>query len=143
AVGDLIYYDPLLLKKALCRKCGQKVGKALAEVVPASEAQIIVDRLRAIDSLPCKSKEMEEEFETLKERLIADYLHDPAARNFLFAEVCLPGRSAAAKVITASRPGKCLACASEQLPGATVLWDPDAHKILCAECALRQSPALD
>jgi hypothetical protein len=142
SVGDLIYYDPLLLKKALCRRCGQKVSKALKEVEPTSEAQIVVDRLKQLESLPGLSAERQEEFDRLKQKLIGEFLHDADARNYLFVDVFLPGRITPAKAITATRIGKCLVCMSEQFPGATVLWDPASHKILCADCGLRQSPEL-
>jgi hypothetical protein len=142
AIGDLIYYDPLLLKKALCRRCGQRVSKAMKYPEPTSEAQIIVERLKHLESLPALNAEMRDEFQLLKNKLIADCLHDADARNYLFVDVCLPGRIAPAKAITATRAGKCLVCSQEQLPGATILWDPTGHKILCAECALRQAPQL-
>jgi hypothetical protein len=139
ATGDLIYYDPLLLKKALCTRCGQRVSKALTIVQPSSEAQIIIDRVRQLEALPALNNEMREEIQQLRQKLISDFLHDSDARTYLFADACLPGRTIPAKAITATRAGHCLICTAEQLPGTTILWDPTCHKILCTQCALNET----
>lgn len=43
AVGDLIYYDPSILKKALCLRCGNRMTKLLADAKSVSELQEIVE----------------------------------------------------------------------------------------------------
>jgi len=127
------FYD-VESKRVVCISCVKLLRKGREPVLPISPAQITVDRLDQILAAGGPSSAQHSEFEQLVNSLKVEYASERLAQSFL-ADLYDVHQSESYICMSIRRADHCNGCANYLSGGTVAVWDKDAHRIWCLDCA--------
>lgn len=119
----------------ICGSCEKSLKAGIELVVQSSPAQKLVDRAHAIRNLgTMASPEAQAELQELIKKLRTDFSADRVARKFL-TEVFELRRHASLISMCLKFTGHCTSCGIVVPAGSMGLWEKQARRIWCLDCA--------
>lgn len=139
-IGQPVSIDKLT-GSLLCADCYRRDSElsrqGLVAVHDSSEAQIKIDRVRRIMTLPGeKSPALQAELGSLLTELKTSFIEDRAVQNFLFRKAVCKRTGRNLYAFKCEYTAVCTDCATELKPETTVVWDPPTRRIWCVNCIL-------
>lgn len=133
AARSKAFYD-VGKKRVVCQSCVKLLRQGKEPVKPVSPAQITVDRLAKILTTGGPSSAQHSEFEQLVNSLKVEYASERLAQSFL-ADLYDVRQSDSYICMSIRRADHCNGCANFLSGGTVAVWDKDAHRIWCLDCA--------
>jgi hypothetical protein len=127
------FYDTGL-KRVVCGSCVRKLKKGLEPQPPLSPAQASIVRLEKMLSGGGPTAEERADFEQLVNSLKVQYAAERIAQSFL-ADLYQVPQNASYISMSIRHDDKCHGCAEQLNSGSVAVWDKDAHRIWCLNCA--------
>ncbi len=121
-------------KRVVCTSCVRLLKQGKEPVKPLSPAQMTVDRLDQILATGGPSPAQQSEFEQLVNSLKVQYAAERLAQSFL-ADLYEVHQSESYICMSIRRADHCNGCANYLSGGTVAVWDKDAHRIWCLDCA--------
>jgi len=140
-LGDCISADKTT-GEVLCVHCYRKdaalKASLLSGVKRPKQWQDIVDRIRQLRDLSPRRAETEQELESLKRRLMSDFIADKEVQRYLFSNASCPKCRPPLIPIPTKYENDCCRCGTRQREGRIVLWSRRSKTIHCVECMSRR-----